>query len=174
MSNIDMNLVNEESSDKGASTCQSPQQPFNIADLHENFHYDVTDNVKEIAEKRGQIVVLPEPREVQIDLDGPEQEKEFYKRIAKLDFPRGCWFVVQSKNVNRFHAYVEVPSKEPLTNLERLAWQATLGDDPTRVVLNMSRVMQGMVNPSCLFEHPDFKRAYPVPPQPPTLEPLPC
>lgn len=134
--------------------------------------YDFDAECEEVARKRGLIVVMPEPNELQIDLDSEESRTEFYERLSNFNFGYSkiedaldlewfnlCeWFVSRSHTAGHFHAYLRTEHK--FTDLERIAWQAALGDDPVRFKLNMMRLRYGIKNPSRLFERPDFKRKY--------------
>lgn len=107
------------------------------------------------AKLRGQVVVLPGPRELFVDIDSVDQLKMFFDRIEKLkaQFEEGhVNYVIRSSRSggDRFHIVVTLPL--PLQPFERIAYQAILGSDPVRELLSIARINYGCEHPTIFFE----------------------
>jgi hypothetical protein len=117
--------------------------------------YDCARNADEVAKERGQVVVYPLENQLQFDIDSDEQLKDFEQRIADLEsyeaMPAFQRQDVPSKTPGCRHIYLTFPTKK-FTEVERMLWQASLGDDPRRVYLNFVRLQMGDEKPSRLFE----------------------
>ncbi len=119
--------------------------------------YDFTISAEKLAKQRGQIVVTPRKNELQIDIDSGEQWALFRERFEELGWCHEWTYVHPSRSgPNRFHVYIEHPDKI-FTTSQRLLYQQFLGDDPVRVKLNFLRYNEGVLEPSRLFEAPDFE-----------------
>lgn len=125
--------------------------------------YDFEEVSCKVAEKNGLIVVMPNPDQIQIDIDSEEQMDKFYRRLAsfmntkfkpRFEIGSGIVSVAESKSGHpKYHITITFPGHE-FTELERILYQAALNDDPLRVFLNLRRYHIGVENPSRLFEKP--------------------
>lgn len=117
--------------------------------------YDCSRNAEEVARERGQVVVYPQDNQLQFDIDSPEQLEDFEGRLRDLesyeaidDYQRQD---IESKSPGCRHIYLTFADRK-FTEIERMLWQAALGDDPKRVFLNFLRLQMGDEKPSRLFE----------------------
>jgi hypothetical protein len=117
--------------------------------------YDPDRNIKEEAEKLGLVAVIPVAGLLMLDLDSSEAVEDFEQRLEflkKLN-PRFVERVTYttSKSGNK-HAYVELAWGTE--EIEALAWQAALGSDPFRAILDLHRLDKHIEGSSVLFETP--------------------
>lgn len=94
------------------------------------------------AAQRGQVVILPGPREVFVDVDTDEDYAVLQAQIERL---RSNGFAIavtkehpSASGLPHRHVYLEVNTD--LTPLERVALQAALGSDRTRELLSLLRI----------------------------------
>ena len=116
-----------------------------------------------IAESKHWKVVVPEPRDVQLDYDFDVDEEEevdqVRKRISKaqtlIDRMAGAGLVMRieettiSPGGNR-HVYIHCSSHE-LDPLQRIIIQLILGSDPIREMLSFLRIVTGAKRPPTLL-----------------------
>jgi hypothetical protein len=60
--------------------------------------------------------------------------------------------------LGHYHIYMKFKHKG-FNDLERIAFQAALADDPLKVFLSVARVLRGNPNPTTLFELPPEQQA---------------
>ena len=115
--------------------------------------YDVFTDPNEVARRRGQRVVFPEPNQLQIDIDSYRQFAEFERRFGSFDTLFGSQIQIKpsASGIPHRHITITHPVKV-FTVEERLMWQAALNDDPVRVFLNALRLDNGDETPSRFFE----------------------
>jgi hypothetical protein len=113
--------------------------------------YDSTIPQEWVAEERGQIAIYPKENELFIDIDSEEQLKEFYRRAFHLGISLEDIKVTSSKTEG--HKHITITTQKTFTDLERIAWQAALNDDPLKVFLSVMRVHVGIQNPTTFFEN---------------------
>jgi hypothetical protein len=106
-------------------------------------------------EKDGLVLVVPEDNEIQIDLDSEEEWEEFQKRFEVFKrhfglFIEGVKTIPSKSGLPHRHIYIEMGTKYSV--MERIAFQACLGSDPTREINNMRRVFNDDIYPIALFE----------------------
>lgn len=118
--------------------------------------YDFDIEAEEVAKARGLVVVLPQPNQLQIDIDSDELLSEFESRFETFQWREA--FKPKKVDVKNSqhpgHYHVTITLSEDVTEWQRLALQAALGDDPMRSYLNAMRAQFGVKNPSRLFEKP--------------------
>jgi len=116
---------------------------------------DLSEDPQLIASKRGLDLVLPGPKELQIDLDYIGDERVMHAAIETLQNNGvGCEIskITESPGGNK-HAYVTLFIDRPLTELERVCLQACLGSDRQRETLSFLRLWFNIPRPaSCFFE----------------------
>lgn len=109
------------------------------------------DQEMEQAKKEGFEVIQSTADYLLLDLDTPEQFAQFEKMLpeVKKHFPCNISDRWYSKSGNR---HVVVQLEAPLSFYQRLVLQAVLGSDPTREMLSLVRIKNGISEPSCLFK----------------------
>ena len=109
----------------------------------------------EKAEKLGLDVVLPDDDELFIDLDTPEANEQFHKRIEDIEQFVKTIYVIrpsQSGDPGRNHAYVKL-QRPVQSQHERMLLQILLGSDPTRELLSWARTtVKQDAHPVLFFE----------------------
>lgn len=148
-------------------------EPEGIKDLLQDLDYNYDEDCKEVAEGRGQIVVVAQPHELYLDIDNDEDyaifKRRFHELYAIVD-KVVIWKVkeYQSKTGGSHrHIYIgaytsgwrdgtfdTVPFN--MDTWMRIALQFSLGSDPVRETLNTMRELAKVNNPIRLFESPDF------------------
>lgn len=128
-----------------------------IIEATENEVYDDPAVEEYIATKiaEGKKVRIPAFNEVFIDIDAQAELNRFYSALKRLkeSFPDIQAAVTPSKSgPPHFHVVVCMPF--PLSAVERIAWQAIMGSDPTRELLAMLRVRRGEDVPTLFVEEP--------------------
>lgn len=119
--------------------------------------YNFNEVAEEAAAKKGLIVVLPEPNQLQIDVDSEEAYLEFCKRYQNMDMQYSNYGTPKIKetfsNSGPPHRHITLTFENHIfTEWERIALQAVLGSDPIREYLNAKRLIFGEFNPTRLFE----------------------
>lgn len=106
-------------------------------------------------------VVEPEDDELQIDIDSPEQYRQFlacwttFHRVITArygDEPTCVEAGSRSKLPGRRHVTVKLPF-EIHDPQERIMWQACLGSDPMRELLSALRSDRGDIKPTLFVEN---------------------
>lgn len=137
-----------------------------VAAEMENYSFD--DVAEVVAKTRGQVVVLPEPNEIQLDIDDAHSASVFNKRIKELAVFVSCGHIKYfdsakiTKSISSKSGY---PSKHiyisfflnnkpiVLNEWQRIVLQFMLGSDVIRETLNGFRLLRGVENPTRLFEY---------------------
>lgn len=127
--------------------------------------YNFAESAEKVATGRGLVVVLPEPNQLQIDLDDQAAYDVFCDRLDQFDICNGVAGVqiVVKESASGFpHRYVVLTfglrgfsGFREFSEPERIALQFALGSDPVRERLNVMRLWFGVDNPTRLFEKPD-------------------
>ena len=117
-----------------------------------NYNFDLL--AQDVADAKGLVVVLPQPNQLQIDLDTVEAMNEFDRRCGTMfDTMRESPVIHRNYSASGHpHSHITLTFKREFTEWERITIQAALGDDPLRVFLNTRRLLAGIPNPSRLFE----------------------
>lgn len=109
-----------------------------------------------IAAVHGLDVVVPAADELLIDIDDQASLTRFAEAFPLVSGLDAGWKVVRntpSKSANgpwRRHIVVKAPWA--LSAVERVAWQAALGSDLKRAVLELLGIRGGKATPTCFFE----------------------
>lgn len=115
--------------------------------------YNWAEHAQGIAAERGQVVVLPLPNQLQLDLDSHEALQVCFQRCNDFGI-QSPWVAMEpSKTPGHYHVTITFPARV-FTEAERIAYQFALGSDPVRERLNMMRLHAGYPNPSRLFKTP--------------------
>jgi hypothetical protein len=106
------------------------------------------------AEKKGCVVVFPEPNQLFIDIDDLESLQAFERVFSIVQEYLPCAYVKTpspSGNHDRWHIVVtlERPVRD---DIERIALQAILGSDRKREAHDMRRALAGHPTPTRFFE----------------------
>lgn len=107
-----------------------------------------------IASAMGMDIIFPKNNELFIDIDDTPSSLRFYEAMRRLR-KLGCNFVhtlntpSKSGDVKR-HMIVKTPW--PLTPMECIAWQAALGSDRDRTIMELLDLRAGKRTPTCFFE----------------------
>lgn len=117
---------------------------------------DLSEDPIIVAAAKGLVVVLPGPRELQLDIDDGESEETMTSMLAALA-NNGDYFTVDKRTKSaggNTHVYLTIPAGwEDLTPTLRVALQACLGSDRHRELLSLLRIVRNVPRPaSCLFE----------------------
>jgi hypothetical protein len=107
----------------------------------------------------GLIISLPEPNELQIDIDNQAHRDAFNRSFEILSREIGGEITVTetvSKSGTGAHIRITLPFA--LDVWQRIAWQAALGSDPVREVLSCLRAMRKDAHPTLMAEKPDYKK----------------
>jgi hypothetical protein len=93
----------------------------------------------------------------------PAPVKERFFETLKLleqrfDGKRGLTYECSLSRNSRLHVVVHLPN--PLTVIERIAWQAAFGSDGKREALCLLSVANGVKNPIVLFQRKDRPASY--------------
>lgn len=117
--------------------------------------YDFDELSHEVARKRGLVVVLPKPNQLQLDLDSEEAFVEYLRRKDSFDFDETVNEIISpsSSGLPKRHVTLTFQNRE-FSAWERVAMQAALGSDIIREFLSARRIWVGIENPSALFEKP--------------------
>lgn len=130
------------------------KEEFNLYD-----NYDPFADPVQIAEDNGWELVLPQPNQLFIDIDSEEAYQEFLKRYhAFSQYRYNTWEVQTVTKISKSgfpnrHIYITFKDRT-FTDLERLALQAALGDDPVRVFLSGIRIENNFSPAITFFEKP--------------------
>ena len=95
-----------------------------------------------VARDRGLRVVRPGPKDIQLDIDTPEQLAHYTAQLELLNHLTQDQFSEVKRTVSpggNTHVYVR--SHRPLQPTTRIAFQTLLGSDPKRELLSMARLM---------------------------------
>lgn len=119
-------------------------------------------NPEATAKKYGLIINEPHDNELQVDLDGikfPEYFQSHLELISQWNKVVDVRYTT-SKSGNR-HAYIELTN--PISQMERMLFQACLGSDPLRELLTYKNTLDPKnKRPQFLFELKDaIKRVQP-------------
>lgn len=108
------------------------------------------------AQKTGERVVLPEPREVLLDLD-TEEDWEQMNKMRGILAGLGLYLQVVDTHPSKSglpHRHVTLAAPRALTPIERVALQACLGSDRKRETLSLARIFLGDPAPATVFFEP--------------------
>lgn len=126
--------------------------------------YRVNDrDIYKVAAERGQVVVTPHPNELLIDIDTASDQYVLEAMLALLN-QHGISARITERTRSLHggrHFYVKVDIGRPLTDMERVAFQAALGSDRKRELLGILRAL-GLLTAahvSVFFESPEDARA---------------
>lgn len=108
-------------------------------------------------EKAGLEVVVPAPNQVQIDIDGVEQYEK-YVDLIKILSSGDFWVNIdnikeipsRSNGPGKYH--ITITFDRPISDWERIAWQASLGSDCKRELFSCVRLRNNEPIPICFFE----------------------
>lgn len=108
----------------------------------------------ERAKRQKLVIVQPAPNQLQIDLDGVRQMRQYgmlYSILRKAGITKG-WRerVAPSKKANHVHVTITLP--KAIGDLERVTLQAVLGSDVRREAFNYIRVTKRNKYPIVFFE----------------------
>jgi len=107
---------------------------------------------------QGYKIVIPEPNEIQIDIDSRYQERIFREQLEILHREFGDLEVIETESKGGPPGkHFRIFFVRELSALERIAYQAALGSDPMRELLSIFRLERGDTEPSLLVEHPFLK-----------------
>lgn len=110
----------------------------------------------EEAKAIGGRVVLPEPHELQIDIDSSEQLEEFKKRLKIFDrefqLSREPYKITPSKSGRTGKWHITIELCENIDHWQRIALQACLGSDPIRELLSACRLSKNDPHPTLFIE----------------------
>ena len=115
--------------------------------------YSEDQEAEAAAAKRGLVVVLPQERELFVDIDNDAQWQTFLKVIEKLTNTElaASWDATPSAS-GLPHRHVRVQLTRSVKPIERIALQALLGSDPIREWCSYERLAAGHVSPTRFFE----------------------
>lgn len=138
-------------------------------------HYDPNEDREAYIERMegsGHLIKTPGPHEIFIDIDTKEQADFFLEQYRRLKavMPE-IWKSPATPSKSGFprcHIVVNFP-KTFLEPWQRIAYQAALGSDPIREILNCARLQKGDLHP-VLFVEPKLKTD-PLPELCPHLQP---
>jgi len=111
------------------------------------------------AEKRGEVVLMPEPHELFIDVDSYEGDVNFYDAYDHMKM--NCYpdakiiYAGKSRNSTGKKPYSKhyiIDIGFPLDNFQRVALQAMLNSDHRREIISLGRMLNGINNPTLFFE----------------------
>lgn len=98
-------------------------------------------------------IVPAQTNQIQIDYDYDEIPKQFDDILFLLRerFPKGnlIWNKFRSASGKHWHVIIDLP--EPISNQERIVWQAVFGSDYRREGLSLLRLIAQLENPSLLY-----------------------
>ena len=118
----------------------------------------------DVAKQRGLIVKYPEINQIFLDIDTVEQIAVFQKRMDDLTYVQigNSLFdnieseITESSSGNpHYHIVLSFTKNGRRINLndwQRVALQFMFGSDPIRETLTIYRILNGIENPSLLFE----------------------
>ena len=127
-----------------------------MVEARETFAYSISvDYAYSKANELELNVVEPDDDTLQLDFDTEDQWDKFLKQrltilLQYLDVARVWW--TESKSGNK-HVYIKL--KKEMGFVERIAYQAALGSDPTRELLSLARLSIGQGETTLMFEKPD-------------------
>lgn len=122
--------------------------------------YDLDVSAEEEAKRFNCSIVIPEPNQLQIDIDSEEAYSVFQKRIFEYKYYSQLSITIEThpskSGLPKKHITVTVNDSKSnphvFSEWERIALQFALGSDPIRETLNAWRLLRGAENPSRLFE----------------------
>jgi len=122
--------------------------------------YNLDVSAEEAAAEVSCKVVIPEPNQLQLDLDSEEAYDNFKNRLVEFEM-HSCYIIEIEEHPSKKglpHRHVTLTVFDPdgmphvFGEYERIALQAVLGSDIVRETLNCWRLIRGSENPSRLFE----------------------
>jgi len=120
-------------------------------------HYH--ENRKEYMDRmmqQGYKIVMPEPNEIQIDIDSRYQQKVFTEQLDILRREFGDLEIIQTESKGGPPGkHYRIFFIRDLSPIERIAYQAALGSDPIKELLSIFRLEKGDDHPSLLVEKGD-------------------
>lgn len=124
------------------------------------------DDPFEAAARKGLAVVIPSPWELFVDLDTEEQRQKFNLCLPVLQASgivtiQDPYSEAPSPSGRPFHVHIRVKATRPVTEFERLAFQAMLGSDPMREALGYRRLQIGCSPTTVFFELPSGQGSLP-------------
>lgn len=139
-----------------ASTSETSNMPSRQSFEPISTNYD-TPGMREVfleqVENQGFIIVKPLENQLLLDLDTSERQQDFFDNFERLsyEYPGATRETYKSKTPGHLHAIVNLPFNLN-NNFERIAWQAILGSDPIREMMNLKRVYEEVPDPIVLFK----------------------
>ena len=107
----------------------------------------------EYAEKHGLRVIYPTAYELFIDIDSPQDQQTFDKNYSLLSSAYGFTGCSSKPSRRKEHGmHVTVTMNRPVTPIERVALQASLGSDARREAHSLNRIIAGDSLPTLFFE----------------------
>ena len=113
-----------------------------------------SEKARQLAEKENLLVVLPQPNELQLDIDNAESGNVFKRHYQILDKYIGIEKVEEhASRHGGDRKHITVTLKRPvLSLLERIALQAMLGSDRKRELLSLIESELGDETPTLFLE----------------------
>lgn len=114
------------------------------------------------AEILGMEVVLPQDNQLQIDIDNEESYKVYLGNLVryKLHFADNPVLFTEekpSKSGKEGKRHITVTLADPISNEQRILFQALLGSDPVREMLSYIRLVNDDEHPTLFIEKPAQK-----------------
>lgn len=121
--------------------------------LREDYE-DLSEDVEDLAQKKGCEVVYPEGNQLQIDADSVHACAYFWQRLRELKRNFKWRFIVEhwsSKSGEEHRHFVVTVEGANFSIWERISFQTMLGSDPVREGMNTIRHLRGETKPCRLF-----------------------
>lgn len=117
--------------------------------------YDFDRKAEEIAAERGQIVIYSKENELQLDIDSEEAYTEYRKRMdGGIGCDLGITDVKEIPSASGLpHRHITLTLNKKVKPIEAIALQFAFGSDPMREYLNLRRLLNGVENPTRLFQN---------------------
>lgn len=97
-------------------------------------------------------VILPKPNQFFIDIDDEKQRETVEYRLQELSKEYELTYTTSISKSGLPHQHIIVSFDREFTQIERLLWQAALGDDPKRVLVSFCHMLNGEENVTRFFE----------------------
>ena len=119
--------------------------------------YGINRNPYEAADELGLDVVLPNPNQLQLDIDSEEQYRSFLLNLRTLERDTNVTFgpftrTPSKSGFPKCHITLTTTDGKPMDVWKRIALQFYLQSDPVREGLNCKRVLLGDPYPIAFFE----------------------
>lgn len=115
---------------------------------------DLVADPQQEADERGLVLVLPDPFELFLDIDDQDSLRNYQAMLLVLaENQSGPPLVTEAKRTTspggNTHVYLRFA--RPLSDLERVAFQACLGSDRKRELLSLLRIEFCLARPPTVF-----------------------